>query len=129
MGWSRHHKNGLIHHSIMRAYAGYTLTATRGGNYANLLDMEGQVCHRWYNAEGLSYGFLLPNGNLLTRTGSAPEGKGMGGSAKSIVELDWDGNVVWKLDNPMVHHDFHRTESGTTIALVWELLREGCCSV
>ena len=129
MGWSRYHKNGLIHHSIMRAYAGYTLTATRGGNYANLLDMEGQVCHRWYNAEGLSYGFLLPNGNLLTRTGSAPEGKGMGGSAKSIVELDWDGNVVWKLDNPMVHHDFHRTESGTTIALVWELLREGCCSV
>ncbi|MDP7588953.1 MAG: aryl-sulfate sulfotransferase [Dehalococcoidia bacterium] len=122
MGWSRHHKNGLIHNSPQRSWPGYTLTATRGGNYANLLDMQGQVCHRWYSAEQINYGFLLPNGNLLARTGSAPEGQGMGGSAKSLIELDWDGNVVWGYKNPLLHHDFHRTESGSTIALVWELL-------
>lgn len=122
MGWSRHHKNGLIHHSIMRSHAGYTLTATRGGNYANLLDMEGQVCHRWYSPGGIGYGYLLPNGNLLLRSGAALEGQGMGGSAKSILELDWDGNVVWEFKNPLLHHDFHRTESGSTIALVWNKL-------
>ena len=122
MGWSRHHKNGLIHGSLQRSWPGYTLTATRGGLYANLLDMRGEVCHRWYSSEGLNYGFLLPNGNLLARTGSAPEGMGIGGSSKSIVELDWDSNVVWETRFPLLHHDFHRTDAGTTLALAWEIL-------
>ena len=122
MGWSRHHKNGLIHSSPQRAWPGYTLTATRGGLYANLLDMCGEVCHRWYSPEGLNYAFLLPNGNLLARTGSAPEGMGIGGSSKSIVELDWESNVVWETRFPLLHHDFHRTNEGTTMALAWESL-------
>ena len=122
MGWSRYHKNGLIHGSLQRSWPGYTLTATRGGLYANLLDMRGEVCHRWYSSEGLNYGFLLPNGNLLARTGSAPEGMGIGGSSKSIVELDWDSNVVWETRFPLLHHDFHRTDAGTTLALAWEIL-------
>lgn len=122
MGWSRHHKIGLIHHSQRRSWAGYTLTTTRGGNYANLVDMRGEVCHRWYTPEGLNYGFLMPNGNLLARTGTSPGGLGMGGSAKSIIELDWDGTVVWEYRNPLLHHDFHRTDSGSTLALVWNLL-------
>ena len=125
MGWSRHHKNGLIHNSPQRSWAGYTLTTTRGGNYANLLNMRGEVCHRWYSPDNINYGFLLPNGNLLARTGASPEGLGMGGSAKAIVELDWGGAVVWEYRNPLLHHDFHRTEAGTTIALVWELLPDG----
>ena len=84
--------------------------------------MCGEVCHRWYSPEGLNYAFLLPNGNLLARTGSASEGQGIGGSSKSIVELDWESNVVWETRFPLLHHDFHRTNEGTTLALAWETL-------
>ena len=42
MGWSRHHKIGLIHYNPQQSYRGYTLVATnRGGYHANLIDMEG----------------------------------------------------------------------------------------
>ena len=40
MGWSLHHKTGLIHCSPQQAYRGYTLFSTnRGGYHANLIDM------------------------------------------------------------------------------------------
>ena len=65
MGWSEHHPVGLIHNSPSLAYRGYTLFTTNGGNHANLVDMEGQICHRWEYHEGISYSQLLLNGNLL----------------------------------------------------------------
>ena len=69
MGWSTHHPVGLIHYSPQHCYRGYTLFATnRGGYHANLIDMEGRVCHRWHSTEGIAYCYLLPNGNLLLRT-------------------------------------------------------------
>ena len=46
----------------------YTLFAMSGGQDAYLADMEGRVCHRWHLDEGISYGFLLDNGDLLMRT-------------------------------------------------------------
>jgi hypothetical protein len=42
-----------------------------------------------------------------------------GGSASHLVELDWDGNVVWEYQNPLLHHDFLRLESGNTLAALW----------
>ena len=65
MGWSRHHQVGLIHYEPSAAYRGYTLVATNGGYHANLIDMEGRVCHRWDCKEGVHYCYLLPNGNLF----------------------------------------------------------------
>ena len=47
MGWSTHHPVGLIHYAPQHSYRGYTLFATnRGGFHANLIDMEGRICHR-----------------------------------------------------------------------------------
>ncbi len=43
MGWSKHHKNGLIYHSPQDCYQGYTLVTPTSGNFANLIDMEGRV--------------------------------------------------------------------------------------
>ncbi|MCH8744798.1 MAG: hypothetical protein IIB31_04010, partial [Chloroflexi bacterium] len=66
MGWSTHHPVGLIHYSPQHCYRGYTLFATnRGGYHANLIDMEGRVCHRWHSTEGIAYCYLLPTGNFL----------------------------------------------------------------
>lgn len=84
MGWSSHHPIGLIYYEPQQSYRGYTITFnSRSGYYANLIDMEGRVCHRWETSEGIGYPVLPPTGNLLLRThppsdcGGAP-GVGLG---------------------------------------------------
>ena len=75
MGWSEHHPTGLIFSAPQLCYPGYTLFANAGGGaqpgdsgkYANLIDLEGRICHRWWHEEGIKYGHLLPSGNLLCR--------------------------------------------------------------
>ena len=125
MGWSSHHPIGLVHYDPQHSYRGYTLTFnSRSGHYANLIDMEGRVCHRWENnADGIGYPVLLPSGNLLLRTHPPADGGGaevMGGSSGALLELDWDGNVVWEYRNPLLHHDFKRLPNGNTLTLQWE---------
>ena len=126
MGWSRHHKTGLIHYAPQHSFRGYTLlTTNRGGTHANLIDMEGKVCHRWQAPEGINYAYLLANGNLLLRTasnGRATEGHPAppGAVADAVLELDWDSNVVWETRLPLLHHDFERLPNGNTLLLCWE---------
>ena len=123
MGWSIHHPVGLIHHSPMFSYKGYTLVFANSGTFAALLDMDGRVCHRWEYHEGLTYAVLLPNGNLLGRTPLPPDfeqTRGLGGSGGSIVELDWDGVKVWEHRDPYMHHDYERSLTGSTYYLLWE---------
>ena len=123
MGWSIHHPTGLIHHSPMLSYKGYTLVFTNSGKFAALLDMEGRICHRWEYHAGLSYVVMLPNGHLLGRTPTPPDfeaTRGLGGSGGSIVELDWDGVKVWEHADPWLHHDFKRSLTGNTVYLRWE---------
>ena len=115
MGRSIHHPVGLIYGTLGESYAGYTLITNNGGDHATLLDMEGRICHRWQNDEGIGYAYLLPNGNLLCRTSKVTDVElvnGLGGSSKALLELDWDGNVVWEYRNDMLHHDFERLPNG-----------------
>jgi len=97
MGWSLHHPHGLIYHAPQYCHRGYTLFANLRGHDANLIDMEGRICHRWHWPGGINYANLLPNGNLLFMS-LAPDEKlpmtGIGGHAGGLVELDWDGNLV-----------------------------------
>ena len=128
MGWSTHHPVGLIHYSPQHCYRGYTLFATnRGGYHANLIDMEGRVCHRWHSTEGIAYCYLLPTGNLLLRTSPRRDGGPVApgdGTYGSLLELDWDSNLVWEYRDPMLHHDFERLPNGNTLVLLWEQLSE-----
>lgn len=125
MGWSTHHPVGLIYYAPQHCYRGYTLTTNNRGFHANLIDMEGRVCHRWQADEGIGYAYLLPNGNLLLRT-NPPEDAGgaekIGGSSSALLELDWDSNVVWEHHDPMIHHDYERLPNGNTLVLLFELL-------
>lgn len=126
MGWSRHHPLGLIHANPQRSYRGYTLlAANRGGRHAHLIDLAGQVCHRWHHPEGIAYGYLLPNGHLLFRSAPPRPGSGEtevgGGQSRSLIELDWDNRVVWEYRSPdlYLHHDFARLPNGNTLILLW----------
>ncbi len=133
MGWSSHHKDGLIYHAPQNAYRGYTLLTTNGSNYVKLIDMEGRVCHQWYYPERLGYGYLLDNGNLLLRTISSRAGgqrSDAGPRSGAIIELDWDGVEIWRYENPLLHHDFDRLPNGNTLVLLFEPLdRELAASI
>jgi len=137
MGWSTHHPTGLIHYSPSNSYRGYTLFTNLGGHQTNLIDMDGRVCHTWQSDEGIHYSYLLPNGNLLLRTGAPgqevsfldrPElellPRGGRTASGAILELDWDSNIVWAYRDPLLHHDFERLANGNTLVLLWEKLPE-----
>lgn len=120
MGWSIHHPQGLIHHDSSKAFDGYTLFSMSGGTQAYLIDMDGRVCHRWtYNA-GLAYGFLLANGNLLMRTRQSGGSAELVGGTTGIVELDWDGKLVWEYWHALAHHDFERLPNGNTLVAFFD---------
>ena len=122
MGRSLHHPVGLIHGSSGEACEGYTLFTTTGGDHATLVDMQGRVCHRWRSTEGIAYAYLLPNGHLLFRTAKPQDVevvKGQGGSSPALLEMDWEGNVVWEYRNPMLHHDYERLPNGNTLVLLF----------
>lgn len=100
-----------------RAYDGYTLFAPHYGGDVWLIDMKGQVVHHWKmtHLPG-GDGRLLPNGNLLRLNKTMKEPLLFFGSVSGeLVEIDWDGNVVWKHEDPYMHHDFYRMENGNTM--------------
>ena len=122
MGWSTHHSTGLIHDASRGSHRGYTLFCNNfGSSYANLIDMGGRVCHQWYSSEGIGYGFLLPNGNLLVRTHAPRDTPGPGGAA-ALLELNWESNVVWEHRGNLMHLDFARLSNGNTLVLQWAVL-------
>jgi uncharacterized protein (UPF0248 family) len=130
MGRSVHHPVGLIYKSN-EVYDGYVLLTTHGGSHATLLDTAGRVVHRWNNDEGIVHAVLLPNGHLLCRT-KPPSDKtlvnSIPGISSSILELDWEGDVVWRYDDSFLHHDFERIEAGNTLLLLFEPLDEDTTS-
>jgi len=102
-------------------YNGYTLFAPLGGKDAWLVDMQGNVAHRWKMpcSPGL-YGELLPNGNLLYagrgNDAPLPDFEGAGGI---LLEVDWNGNTIWKYEDKYMHHGFYRMRNGNTMIFKW----------
>lgn len=109
-------------HNPEKAYPGYTLFGGMGGRDVWLMNMEGEFVHRWKVPDLLGvHGRLLPNGHLLVgnRMPNSPVAD-MAASGGDLIELDWDGNVVWRYENLYInHHDFYRMENGNTLISVW----------
>jgi hypothetical protein len=110
------------------ACEGYTLFAPLRSGTTYLVDMDGEVVHRWESehAPGASV-YLLANGNLLrcARYDDNPvfHGGGIGGR---LQEIDWDGNVVWDFvlsdERLALHHDVEPLPNGNLLAIAWESL-------
>jgi hypothetical protein len=132
MGWSPFRRSGLTHHQQSASFKGYTLVTPIGGEASYLIDMSGQVAHRWlFRGMRPIYGRLLPTGNLLAlATDAPPDGmpapeamflpfeerlRTLGANATMLVEVDWGGEVVWEYRNPAIHHDFVRMANGNTL--------------
>ncbi|HVX30350.1 MAG TPA: aryl-sulfate sulfotransferase [Nitrolancea sp.] len=93
------------------AAPGYTLFAPlTGGGAVYLIDLQGEIVHQWRMpySPGL-YGRLTEHGTLIYN-GKVPEeserfiaDKGWKGGA--ILEMSWDGVILWELKHPDHHHD------------------------
>jgi outer membrane protein assembly factor BamB len=138
----------LIQYNASKAYEGYTLLSQVGTKKTYLIDMLGNVVHTWdhkTDPPGLHF-VLLENGNILGNfgliTGKGPteeqsdeelgipqghkKGITFGGRVTGLVELDWDGNVVWQYEpaesDGSLHHDFVRLPNGNTLVNAWEMI-------
>lgn len=112
---------GLTFYNTHRAYKGVTLLLPVDGREAWLIDMMGRVVHHWDTGyKPGHYAELLPNGNLLYAgkidNGSLADLEGAGGI---LLEVDWEGNVIWKYQDPYLHHTCYRMKNGNTLALKW----------
>jgi len=121
MGIARTTLQGVTFNISWKAYNGYTLFAPMGARDVWLIDMRGQVVHHWdmpYTPG--CHGELLPNGNLLyagkNDKGPLSDFMGCGGR---LIEVDWDGNIVWEYEDPFLHDTFCRLKNGRTIVLKW----------
>ena len=128
-----------------KAWSGYTLMQCQGIG-AVLVDMNGNVKKVWKDVQGFP-NKLLPGGYLMGSFGLRDPKFGYQDQT-DVVEVDWDGKVVWKFDKKELvdddgdkrwiarqHHDYQRegnpvgyyvpgmeakTESGNTLILCHE---------
>jgi hypothetical protein len=42
------------------------------------------------------------------------------GTADILLELDWEGNEVWRWEHSAFHHDMFRLENGNTLVIIWD---------
>jgi len=107
-----------------KCWNGYTLFQAelhRNHGYgAVLIDMNGNVVNRWKGLDGFP-NKLLPGGHIMGSTGVRNFKYGFQ-DMLDLVEVDWEGNIVWKFDkyelikDPLKkpqwmarqHHDYQR---------------------
>src|SRR3970040_1754698 len=114
----------VTHYDPGRCYPGYTLYATLQDRDFFLIDMDGQLVHRW-PAEETPLAEVLPNGNLI-----------YGDNYKGVKEITWTGKKVWSYFCDW-HHDLDLTPDGRVMILqggrhrvfdrpdIWEGCRDG----
>jgi outer membrane protein assembly factor BamB len=138
MGWSPYRQTGLTHQHPAQSFKGYTLITPIRGDAAYLIDVDGRIVHRWHFRDVRAwYGRLLPNGRLLiggidsslppppqTPFDQPPPPfdqhiRRLGGGFTHLLEVEWDGTVVWQYRNDTMHHDFAMTPDGTFIISAW----------
>lgn len=133
--------SGVTYYDPAKTFNGYTLwspiTALKPGQAdrhfqtpgeVNLIDMSGNVVHRWKTAFPTFYGYLTENGTLLcglctTETDGSRPGLPpyhMGGTQGYLHEYDWDGNLVFEHKDLTMHHDFKKLPGGNYMYLGWE---------
>jgi len=119
--------HSVVYYDPKKAYDGYTLIDPMGSREVYLIDMEGRIVHQWKLANiPALHSVLLPTGNLL-RPQQTPLGDeelnvvglAVAGRGGEIVEVDWDGNLVWKWEDIYMNHTITRWSNGNTMVLRW----------
>ncbi len=112
MSYAKTALKGVVYCDPQKAANGYTLIEPYNHDVW-LINQKGEIVNRWNVPAYVpgSHAELLPNGNLfyladnrsLEDLNLIPEFAGLGGM---MLELDWDSNLVWKMEVPYQHHSF-----------------------
>jgi hypothetical protein len=138
-GWPYRYQRGVGFYDPEKSFNGYTLWAPFAGRECDepdqapgvvyLMNMSGNVVHTWKTQFPVWYARLMPNGHLTAMmrcTKGLDEGRPgygnyyMGGATGILMELDWDGNILFQYFDPTMHHDFRKLPNGNWIYVVWE---------
>jgi Arylsulfotransferase (ASST) len=119
-------KRGLISKTDM-ATPGYVLFSPSFGTDTYLMNLDGEIVHKWPGeVNTMLSSYLFENGHLfrLERDENFPV-FAFGGQAGIIREYDWDGNLIWdyKLANAkeLIHHDIEIMPNGNVLAINYEV--------
>ncbi|MEX0786753.1 MAG: aryl-sulfate sulfotransferase [Dehalococcoidia bacterium] len=124
-------RTGLTAWDPTKTFDGYTIFAPFQSTTAYAIDMMGEVVNTWTLSDApterqIFSVSLLDNGNLfawLYMPGAdAPPFVFKGGL---LMEVDWDGNVVWEVEDPDQHHDALMLPNGNLLVLRAEPLPAG----
>lgn len=122
MGKPSIYPTGVTIYNKDKAYNGYTLFNSAYG--ATMVDMNGRLVKIW---KGLDAPLkALPQGQVIGSLGNVPGPPGAT-SKRRLVQVDWDGKVVWRFcDNRLIrtgegeeymaschHHDFEKEGCST----------------
>ena len=147
MGYPSIFPTGTTIYQKEKTYNGYTIFPSAKG--ALLIDMNGNEVQLWPGLGGFP-NKILPGGYVMGTTGTR-SGKYAYQDQTDLVQVDWDGNIVWKFDHTELvadpgkepvymarqHHDYQRegstvgyyypggepkTDSGNTLILTHENL-------
>ena len=112
-------------HDPSRAFPGYTLFAPTFGTDAWIIDMRGRVCQHWdMGIPPASHGKLLPSGTLMWQGKGPASMTDFVGSGSELIEVDWDGNRLWRYEEVGLNHDFLVLANDNLIINVYEPIRE-----
>jgi hypothetical protein len=89
-----------------KSFDGFNIYCSGISPSAYLINMRGDVVHEWSaqveKDEYFGHVELLPGGDVLVTV----TGRGL------LLRLDWDSNVVWRLDDAFYHHDMAVARNG-----------------
>ncbi len=101
--------SGVIVHKPDKAYRGYNIYCSRVTPEVLLIDMVGDVVHRWSYPEAdekyWDHTIMLPDGDILVIV-----------KFNQLLRLDWHSNLVWR-KQMQAHHDVAVTEENTIYAI------------
>ena len=110
-------------------YPGYVLYAGIGAGIAHLVDVDGNEVHRWSSPyPQTTLRTIIPlaePGHIMARV-EDDSGVEPPVFTHRVVEMDWDGNVVWEFIAPKgieLHHDHGRLENGNYLLMCSKELR------
>ncbi|MCY4673481.1 MAG: aryl-sulfate sulfotransferase [Bacteroidetes bacterium] len=107
-------------------FEGYTLIAPILHPSVYLVNLEGQIVHRWHvNSAFGATNRLLPDGALLRASASPNSWTNFQGLAGRVEIIEWDATIRWQYDfvndEYMLHHDVVPLPNGNILAIVWDM--------
>lgn len=91
-----------------------------------LIDEKGTIVHTWTVPGVIKlHAELLENGHIICAVDDLdkPKSLKLAFNIHSILELDWDSNIVWRYDNEMMDcHDRCRLRNGNTLVQSYKVI-------